>query len=365
MSFSQEPPEKKPEEAKKPANPAWNVRFKQASAAKRREKEATTEVRGATVDPATIDKARMTDPTDYLASRGYSVERQGRHLSVRQGKEEVYRITQKPDGHYVACTKEGEAVGDNIALVRREESDKSFPAAVESLTGVIAAPKIETVKSTIPERVPPVLPPCSEVDRAAGRDYLEGRGISKTVLDRAEKSGFVRYSQDAVLFCGHDISGRPQNVTRRDIRPDVEVSKRDLKGSLKEYAPILPGDQKVAWVVEGGTDALALQTMKERAGEPVPAVIVSGGARNRGFIDNSQVQKVLKEADKVVVANENEKRPDIQSQTDEDHKIQALKIKEITGKQVFSWRPTTGAKDIAEENQLRLLRRPENEQTNL
>ncbi|MDP1008082.1 hypothetical protein, partial [Klebsiella pneumoniae] len=73
--------------------------------------------------------ARTVDPTPYLQSVGYRVKREGRHLSVYDGKDEAYRITRKPDGHWVACDHYGNGVGDNIALVQEIERSAGFAEA--------------------------------------------------------------------------------------------------------------------------------------------------------------------------------------------------------------------------------------------
>lgn len=73
-----------------------------------------------------IVELKRTDPTAYLEGMGLSVKREGRHLSVRMGGDEHYRITQKSDGHWVACDKTGNGIGDTIALVRDLEPSLSF-----------------------------------------------------------------------------------------------------------------------------------------------------------------------------------------------------------------------------------------------
>ena len=46
--------------------------------------------------------------------------------------------------------------------------------------------------------------------------------------------------------------GRIQSVTRRAIAPDDPAPKRDLRGSDKAFAVLLPGSDTVC-IVEGGT----------------------------------------------------------------------------------------------------------------
>ncbi|MEF3194262.1 MAG: relaxase/mobilization nuclease domain-containing protein, partial [Halothiobacillaceae bacterium] len=84
----------------------WARHFRQASAAKRRAargdagKGALEQSHAPRTRVAETDRqaARTIDPTPYLESRGYVVKREGRHLSVRQGEDEVYRLTRRPEG---------------------------------------------------------------------------------------------------------------------------------------------------------------------------------------------------------------------------------------------------------------------------
>ena len=145
----------------------WAFRFKKKNAEK---KPTTTELRSK-LSPELVEKARTTDPSAYLESRGYKVERQGRHISVREGKEEIYRITEKTDGHYVSCTKNSSPVGDNISLVRKEEG-LGFKEAVEKITGEFAPKKeVENVLPVVEKREPP---PNSTTDR---RESKGGKGV--------------------------------------------------------------------------------------------------------------------------------------------------------------------------------------------
>lgn len=162
----------------------------------------------------------------------------------------------------------------------------------------------------------------------------------------------LRYAPGAVLFVGYDSTGTVQAVTRRAIIADDPVQKRDLRGSDKSFPAILPGDPAKVWIVEGGTDALAVHTMALRHGKQPPTVIVSGGAGVRGFLERTEVQAILRQAERVVVATENERDPDTQARTDAAHQRQAKRVAEITGRPPMLWRPPQGIKDLAEYNRL-------------
>ena len=60
------------------------------------------------LDTVKITESNRIDPTAYLEGRGFTVRREGRHLSVRAGGDERYRITQNSDGRWVACDKTGQ-----------------------------------------------------------------------------------------------------------------------------------------------------------------------------------------------------------------------------------------------------------------
>lgn len=161
----------------------------------------------------------------------------------------------------------------------------------------------------------------------------------------------VRYARDGVLFVGYDSTGVAQNVTRRAIAPTDSVQKRDLHGSDKRYPPILSGDQKTVWIVEGGADALALHDLYKRRGKQPSTVLVSGGANVRGFLERPEIQTILKRADRVIIASENEKNAKVQTRTEASHRKQAERVFEITGRAVKSWKPKPNqGKDLADVN---------------
>jgi hypothetical protein len=277
------------------------------------------------------------------------VRKEGRHLSVRSGGEEHYRITRKSDGHWVTCDKTGNGIGDNIALVRDLEPALGFLEAVARLAeGPVASrePMPEPSRRTRPARLPQ-----TRADRHAGRVYLRGRGVSSATLDHAERSGFLRYAKGGVLFVGRDVNGGARNVGKRLIAPGPdEQPKRDLAGSDKQYPLLLPGNPRVVWIVEGGVYALAARDLAKRRGKAPPTVLVSGGATVRCFLDHPTVQTLLLHADSVVVVRDNEATEKKQAETDAAHDRQIARIRELRGN-CGDWRPPAGVKDVAELNQ--------------
>lgn len=336
--------------------PDWSKRFKQNNAAKRAAAERSMGAssmeqshsgRAKVTEPDRL-AAREIDPTAYLESQGYTVKPEGRGLSAQVNGDEVYRLNQK-DGHWVWCDNYNTRGGDNIALVREIQPRLRYIEAVYQLSGGASVEPIQP-RPAAPPRQPPKLPVQHYLDRVNGRDYLQGRGISQDSIDHAEKSGMVQYANGGVLFVGRDESGTAQNVTRRATTQDDTYQKRDLKGTDKSYPPILPGDPAKVWIVEGGADALALHDVAKRSNQPVPTVIVSGGANVRSFFENEDIQKIMRKAEKVTVCGEKEKDKEAQDRADQGHKRQADRVKEITGKDAHEWTPPTPDKDLAELN---------------
>ena len=280
------------------------------------------------LDTVKITESKRADPTAYLEGMGFTVKKEGRHLSVRSGGDEHYRMTQKSDGHWVACDKTGQGIGDNIALVRDLEPGLGFLDAVARLTDgpvVKREPLAEAPRRTRPARLPQ-----TRANRHAGRVYLHGRGLSSDTLDHAERSGFLRYTGGGVLFVGRDASSGLRNITKRLIAPGPDDKpKRDLAGSDKHYPPILPGNPRVIWIVEGGVDALAARDLAKRRSVAPPTVLVSGGAGVRCFLDNPTVQILLLHADSVGVVRDNESTAKKQAETDTAHDLQIARIKAL------------------------------------
>ena len=170
-------------------------------------------------------------------------------------------------------------------------------------------------------------------------------------LDYAERSGFLRYARGGVRFVGRDGQGAWRLVSQRLIAPTVdEKPQRDLAGSDQTDPPILPGNPRVVWIVEGGVDALATRDLALRRGKVPPTVIVSGGAGGRWFLDHPTVQTRLLHADSVVVVRAPERPERKQAETDAARDRQIARIRELRGN-CGDWRPPVGVKDVAELNQ--------------
>lgn len=266
---------------------------------------------------------------------GLSLKVQGRHVELENGIRGSYR-----GPRLVWCHKDGTGIGDNCALAQ-VIAGVEFRPALELLLGYAQAHPVDYAPAPAARKVLRV-PGTSAEDQQLGREYLRSRGISDAALAAAEASKMLQYTAGAVLFVGYDGQQR-KSATRRGYAADDPNPKRDLAGSDKSWPAILPGALEEVWVVEGGTDALALHTMHPGR----PTVIVSGGSRVQSWIPQPHVQALLKRAGMVVIACENERTPEIQSVTDAEHQAQARLIVGSCSDVRF-WRPPEGTKDLAD-----------------
>ena len=247
------------------------------------------------ITQADITAIKRVNPTSYLQTLGFHVRQDGRkNLSARKDGQEVYRLTLK-NGAWVACRKDGQGVGDIISLVQELESC-NFPRAFQRLGAVLSRPlSLEEIepKNASAYHYHPQLP--KEEGVTQGQTYLRRRGIEGAVLEHAHQTGFLRYVRGAVLFVGYDEKAEVRSVTRRGYLPQDPRPKRDLAGSDKAYPAILSGTATDhVWIVEGGVDALALQSLAQRADEPTtPPVIVTGGVGSLRWLDSPSVQNLL------------------------------------------------------------------------
>ncbi|NBO31879.1 MAG: DUF3991 domain-containing protein [Cyanobacteria bacterium WB6_1B_304] len=307
------------------------------------------------VDKSNIRTSRELDPSDCLRTMGFEVKKDGQnHLSVELNGDQIYRITKKQDGHYVACDKYGNGIGDNIALIQDIKPDLKFDEAVYKLHAYDLNYKFENKNMTqeIDKKIDLKIPRQVENERKLGRQYLhEKRGISFDTINHAEKVGLIKYSDKGVLFIGYDENQNVKNVTQRSIKESNAIQKMDYKGSDKQYCQILDGNKKSIWIVEGGIDALALRDLALRQKQDPPTILISGGANVKSFLERDSIQNLLKDASRVTIAVENERNVQAQNRSDQGHERQSEKIREIVGeqKEVRSWSHPS-FKDVAEMN---------------
>lgn len=352
---------------------SWNDRFKRAKTAQRKPGNDSTKHSGqdntgrTPVADRDLRTARTVDPTPYLQSHGFRVKWEGRHGSVRDERgDEHYRLTRKADGRTLWCDLHGNDGGDVIALVREIEPDTPFVDAVYRLlggTGPTTSPTPQQRQTRRPQRYPSMtLGGAQAVE--SGRAYLrDQRLIDDDSIGHAEESQMLRYDPDGrLLFAGYDDQGRARNVTRRAINSRETVQKRDLKGSDKSFPPILPGDQGApVWIVEGGVDAIALHAEARAKGKIIPNIIVSGGSGVKSFLENAQVQQLMRGAPKVTIACDNEKDTETQARTDAQHASQRNAVASFN-REVSLWHPPVSYGDVADLRVANEIRRREAEE---
>jgi len=263
----------------------------------------------------------------------------------------------KQDGHYVACDKYGNGIGDNIALIQDIRPDLKFAEAVYKLHAYDLNYKFENKKTNqeFDKKTDLKIPRQVENERKLGREYLhEKRGISFDTINYAEKFGLIKYSDKGVLFVGYDENQNVKNVTQRSIKELNAIQKMDYKGSDKQYCQMLDGNKKSVWIVEGGIDALALRDLALRQKQDPPTILISGGANVKSFLELDSIQNLLKGANRVTIAVEKEKNNETQIKVDKGHERQQERLKEIVGnKEVRIWKPKEGeGKDLADLNKL-------------
>lgn len=307
------------------------------------------------IDKSNIRTSRELDPSDCLRTMGFEVKKDGQnHLSVELKGDQIYRITKKQDGHYVACDKYGNGIGDNIALIQDIRPELKFAEAVYKLHAYDLNYEFENknIVQEIGKKIDLKIPRQVENERKLCRKYLhDERGISFDTINHAEKVGLIKYFDKGVLFVGYDENQNVKNVTQRSIKESNAIQKMDYKGSDKQYCQILEGNKKSVWIVEGGVDALALRDLALRQKQDLPTILISGGANVKSFLERDSIQNLLKEANRVTIAVENEMSVQAQNRSDQGHERQKERIKEIVGeqKELRSWSHPS-FKDIAEMN---------------
>lgn len=302
------------------------------------------------------DRAKRVDPGPFLASRGYEVRWSGRHGSITSGGTEVYRITLRDDGEYVFCSHQGGEGGDNITLARTIDPGLGFREAVAAVLGTAAPVSVASRPEGRPRTRPGsgngqalIFPPLGDFE--GGRGYLvDERGIDPQVLVEAERSGAVRYTSGRVGFCGYDGAGSLRSVMFRATSPltPADAKKWNMIGSDLRYPPIFRGFGDEIWIVEGGVDALAVQSLRLRRGAAAPTVIVSGGVRARSYLGNLAVAGFIGEAGVVWLARDREKDEATQAGADKAFARTLEAVGTLAAGKVRVWEPPEGTKDVAD-----------------
>ncbi len=275
-------------------------------------------------DKTIVDEARQASPAACLRDiygNAVTVSAGGRSISVKG----VCRSDKKGDA-WVSCNWQGGGIGDNLKLMEHVRG-LGFEDAVIALTG-----KTPILGANV--RPPPPMPinknprhnvatvkmkqikiPAFIADFSQSRNYLLGRGISPEVIDRAHADGRLLATKDGVCFVGRDEHSAYRYIAHRYYTPQPVPNsktgetrnKKDEVGSDKRYCFWLPPPQPdrpfSVWVVEGGTNALALadilakNTSHFHNGGPQNALILTtGGVAMREWMKNPTTNPMIKEA---------------------------------------------------------------------
>lgn len=328
---------------------AWNSRFKQASAARKRAQNGVGEAvsgsdsaretgdgrrfGGGTFGDEIVRQARLMSPLAFL-KRHYSdvyTNPHGTHIEI----EGELRADQASEGEpWLACTWTSEGIGDNIDLVSwvlhrtRKPLGQRFIDCVRELIGLRHEPAEPQRKVSEKSRYPTIPYELRQHVEAGYRYLEEERGISRETIDHAKASRFLRFCDNGVIYLGYE-GDRIRCANVRRIRPDAnESSKREITSSSKLFPAILPGDPAHVVIVEGGTDGLAAQDLARRHGDVVPTVISTSGVGVRKWLSqNEKARRIVEDADRVTIFGQRERGDDGRSDPEKQEKTDELRQK--------------------------------------
>ena len=195
---------------------AWNTRFKQASAAKRRAKEQPSPIDREAEFKRLCAAAHGADLIAYMQGLGLDVKKDGVKDWVVDDR---YRVTKKQD-HFVWCSWDQSRGGDVIAFCT-EELGSSFQQALADLAGGRLSSVTKPHGISHVDRFPTSPPVSRDPDTVV--EYLEGRGISRSTIRHAQGAGFLRFVDyhgvPATAFCGLGDNGGLRSMTLRLTQP--------------------------------------------------------------------------------------------------------------------------------------------------
>lgn len=289
-----------------------------------------------------LQPSREIDPTRFLESYGYTVKIDAEnYIKVLYGADEAYRLTQK-SGTWLTFDNYGNLVGDNIDLVKEITGLSGFAECVYELLGApkAAVKTLSSVSNTIIDRQPLIMPEQStDQGRMIGRMFLKERGISQETITHGEKTGFLRYLSDSLLFVGYQ-AGKEWSATKFAFDPNAKIKRKDLVGSDKSWPPILEGLSETLWIVDDGLEALAVHDVAKKQKKILPAVIVSGGSEVKGFFKNLSIVERIKAARLISIGARNKNDEGTQEYTDAMYNEQARLVREINpSAEVRIWKP--------------------------
>ncbi|MDR2395508.1 MAG: hypothetical protein LBD57_02705 [Endomicrobium sp.] len=339
-----------------------------------------------TIYNSIIERAKVTNPIPFLEQNGFYVFKRSSennayiylHGFTKIGDEDI-RTSLKTDGHWISCYHDNTPIGSNINLVLELYPQMNCIEAAKQLcyaAGIDTAAYFSKKRLDIncvnnassldkskmewcPQSDKPSLVLPIETGINEGIAYLKGRGISESTIKYARNVNFLKFLIDGIIFCGYDHNNELRCATKRSTVDNVEPTenKRDLRGSIKAFAPVLPGSNEVVWIVEGGVDALALRDIALRQNNEPPTIIVTGGRNTKTWIDNPRLQKMIKTADRCYICLEGDPGEKFVKTYNAIIAQRALVLEKI-GKKITIWPENgkwqKGCKDMADLNLMKL-----------
>ena len=193
-----------------------------------------------------IDRANAVSLEDFLRSQGETLIKSGREyrwkehdsLTVRGNK--WFRHSQSKGGYPIDFVM--------------EFYGKSFPEAVQLLTGECGEGQPEAVPATPPLEFR--LPLHSRTADRAIQYLCESRGLNKTLVEAFLLSGDIYEDEKRhnVVFVGRDRSGTPRYA---HVRGTQDTFRQDIAGSDKSFPFRYEGNGGQLFVFEAPIDLLS------------------------------------------------------------------------------------------------------------
>jgi Ti-type conjugative transfer relaxase TraA len=305
-------------------------------------------------------QAMVQDVVDGLISQGLLTEPHRIKMSFDEPKERVCNLEKGVEPG--AKDRENDFSG-HVELINKSDTEPrltQYRSQIENFMASEAKREAELVAHMKTEQKKEKtdsikLPVQADRDVISGRKYLyDVLDISRTTLTKAERAGFIRYSSKGIIFAGYDSQGEPRNASLASTSNPDKITQRRIAGSDKIYPQVLPGNPKSVWIMDSGFDALILHDMALRQHKEPPTVIIASGADISACLKNQEVIHKIKSADNFILAKERAEDPAKQFVIDQNYSKQALKIKQLTGKEAGFYTPPENVKNMAEYNKAQI-----------
>ena len=237
------------------------------------------------IPPEKIEKAREIDLLTYLknyepfelvklSDREYCT-REHDSLKISNGK-----------WHWFSQDVGGVSALDYLIKVR----GLSFPKAVETVLGQeqLKAPSFYAPKHQ--EKPSKLLLPERNSDNKKAIDYLESRGVERTLIDVCIDKGLIYESKPYhnCVFVGFDNDGEPRYASYRST--NGSAVKGEAAGSDKRYSFRIKQDSGTVHVFESAIDLLSFMTLvRMESGKWIKDTLISLGGvyfPNRNVVDS-------------------------------------------------------------------------------